>query len=43
VQARNDEALLQQMLHVYGYYDAQIIRSVGEVDQEVEEADLVDQ
>jgi len=39
VQARNDEALLQQMLRVYGYYDAQVIRSVGEVDEEVE-ADL---
>ncbi|RJY10234.1 autotransporter assembly complex protein TamA [Aurantiacibacter aquimixticola] len=39
VQARNDEELLQQMLRVYGYYDAQVIRSVGQLDQEVE-ADL---
>ncbi|QZH76513.1 MAG: BamA/TamA family outer membrane protein [Erythrobacter sp.] len=36
VHARNDEALLQQMLRVYGYYDAQVIRSVGEVDGGVE-------
>ncbi len=36
VQARNDEELLQQMLRVYGYYDAQVIRSVGEVDEEVD-------
>ncbi|WP_231638853.1 autotransporter assembly complex protein TamA [Aurantiacibacter marinus] len=41
VQARNDEALLQQMLRVYGYYDAQIIRSVGEVDEGIE-VDLQD-
>lgn len=39
VQARSDEALLQQMLRVYGYYDAQVIRSVGAVDTTVE-ADL---
>ena len=39
VQARNDEELLQQLLRVYGYYDAQVIRSVGEVDEGVE-ADL---
>jgi len=39
VQARNDEQLLQRMLRVYGYYNAQVIRSVGQVDQGVE-ADL---
>ncbi|WP_340587123.1 autotransporter assembly complex protein TamA [Erythrobacter alti] len=39
VQARADEELLHQMLRVYGYYDAQIIRSVGVVDEGVE-ADL---
>ncbi len=39
VHARNDEALLQQMLRVYGYYDAQVIRSVGDVEDGVE-ADL---
>ena len=30
--ARADEELLQQMLRVYGYYDAQIVRSVVVVD-----------
>lgn len=29
VQARSDQALLEQLLRVYGYYDAQVIRSVG--------------
>ena len=28
-QARADEALLQRLLRIYGYYDAQVIRSVG--------------
>jgi translocation and assembly module TamA len=28
-QARADETLLQRMLRVYGYYDAQVIRTVG--------------
>ena len=36
VQARDDEALLGEMLRVYGYYDAQIIRSVGAVDDGTE-------
>lgn len=36
VQARGDEELLQQMLRVYGYYDAQVIRSVGEAEGGVE-------
>ena len=31
-QAREDEALLQQLLDVYGYFDAQVIRTVGEID-----------
>ncbi|GGD57093.1 BamA/TamA family outer membrane protein [Erythrobacter arachoides] len=31
VQARGDQALLEEMLRVYGYYDAQVIRSVGNV------------
>ncbi|MWV27356.1 autotransporter assembly complex protein TamA [Aurantiacibacter rhizosphaerae] len=31
-QARADEALLQQLLDVYGYFDAQVIRTVGQVD-----------
>ncbi len=39
VQARNDEVLLQQLLRVYGYYDAQVVRSVGRVSDDVE-ADL---
>lgn len=30
-QARADEDLLKKMLRVYGYFDAQVIRSVGEV------------
>ena len=38
-QAREDEELLQRLLRVYGYFDAQVIRSVGVVDQTVE-ADL---
>lgn len=32
VQARGDEELLHEMLRVYGYFDAQVIRSVGEVE-----------
>ena len=36
VQARNDEELLQRMLRVYGYYNAQVIRSVGQVDEGAE-------
>ncbi|KLE33933.1 hypothetical protein AAW00_12000 [Aurantiacibacter luteus] len=39
VQARSDQALLEEMLRVYGYYDAQVIRSVGNVVAE-EEQDL---
>lgn len=35
-QARDDEELLTQLLRVYGYYNAQVIRSVGTVDEEVE-------
>ena len=31
-QAREDEALLEQLLNVYGYFDAQVIRTVGEID-----------
>lgn len=31
-QAREDEALLTQLLQVYGYFDAQVIRTVGSVD-----------
>ncbi|RPF72815.1 outer membrane protein assembly factor [Aurantiacibacter spongiae] len=31
-QARTDEELLQRLLRVYGYFDSQIIRSVGDVD-----------
>ena len=35
-QARSDEELLNTLLQIYGYYDAQVIRSVGNVDQEVQ-------
>lgn len=35
-QARTDEELLQRLLRVYGYYDAQLIRSVGAVDESTE-------
>ncbi|WP_305098193.1 autotransporter assembly complex protein TamA [Croceibacterium aestuarii] len=28
-QAREDEALMERLLRIYGYYDAQVIRSVG--------------
>ena len=40
--AREDEALLNTLLRVYGYYDAQVIRNVGAVEIEVpgEDADL---
>lgn len=31
-QARTDEELLRRLLRIYGYYDAQLIRSVGDVD-----------
>ena len=31
-QAREDETLLNRMLRVYGYYDAQVIRSVAGID-----------
>ena len=34
-QARADEELLQRMLRVYGYFDAQVIRSVGDIDPTV--------
>ena len=37
--AREDEELLQRMLRVYGYYDAQIVRSVVVVDPEDGAAD----
>lgn len=36
VQAREDEALLAELLRVYGYFDAQLIRSVGDIEQTVE-------
>ena len=36
VQAREDEDLLIRLLRVYGYYDAQVIRSVGEIEGTVE-------
>ena len=39
VQAREDEALLGELLRVYGYFDAQLLRSVGNVEDSVE-ADL---
>ena len=35
-QARSDEELLGTLLRVYGYYDAQVIRTVGIVDPGVE-------
>ncbi|KLE33725.1 hypothetical protein AAW01_06075 [Aurantiacibacter gangjinensis] len=38
-QARVDEELLGRLLRVYGYFDAQVIRTVGQVDNTVE-ADL---
>ena len=36
VQAREDEALLGELLRVYGYFDAQLQRSVGNVQASVE-------
>ncbi len=36
VQAREDEALLNELLRVYGYFDAQLQRSVGNVQTSVE-------
>ena len=39
VQAREDEVLLAELLRVYGYFDAQIMRSVGNIAESVE-ADL---
>ncbi|WP_271077094.1 autotransporter assembly complex protein TamA [Aurantiacibacter sp. MUD61] len=36
VQARNDEELLGRLLRVYGYFDAQVIRSIGRVDESVD-------
>lgn len=38
-QSRDDEELLVRLLRTYGYFDATVIRSVGDVDAEVE-ADL---
>ncbi|WP_338241095.1 autotransporter assembly complex protein TamA [Aurantiacibacter hainanensis] len=38
-QARADEELLTQLLQVYGYFDAQVIRTVGQVD-DATDADL---
>lgn len=35
-QARDDEALLIRLLRNYGYFDGQVIRSVGDVDAQVE-------
>ena len=35
-QSRDDEALLIQLLRTYGYFDAQVVRSVGDIDAEVE-------
>ena len=35
-QAREDEALLTQLLQVYGYFDAQVIRTVGSIDPTTE-------
>ncbi|MFB0613533.1 autotransporter assembly complex protein TamA [Aurantiacibacter poecillastricola] len=32
-QAREDEALLDQLLDIYGYFDAQLTRTVGQIDQ----------
>lgn len=36
VQAREDEALLGELLRVYGYFDPQIYRSVGNVEPQVD-------
>ncbi len=38
-QARADEALLDQMLRIYGYYDAQVYRSVGGIEPGDQTAD----
>ena len=35
-QARADEELLQRMLRTYGYFDGQVIRTVGNVDETAE-------
>ena len=37
-QSRDDEALLIRLLRTYGYFDAQVIRSVGDIDAEVDAA-----
>ncbi|MDE1466989.1 autotransporter assembly complex protein TamA [Aurantiacibacter sp. D1-12] len=39
VQARSDQALLEELLRVYGYFNATVTRTIGNVDQAVE-ADL---
>lgn len=42
--ARADEELLEQLLEIYGYYDAQVIRSVaGAGQRRQQEGDLLDQ
>jgi len=38
-QSRDDEELLVRLLRTYGYFDATVVRSVGDIDAEVE-ADL---
>ncbi|MFC4254594.1 BamA/TamA family outer membrane protein [Altererythrobacter xixiisoli] len=38
-QSREDEALLERMLRVYGYYDAQVFRSVGRAGPDAQEGD----
>ena len=37
-QSRDDEALLIRLLRTYGYFDGQVIRSVGDIDAEVDAA-----
>ncbi|MBO9516485.1 MAG: BamA/TamA family outer membrane protein [Porphyrobacter sp.] len=38
-QAREDEALLNRLLRIYGYYDAIVLRSIGDIQPGEEKAD----
>ncbi|KRA84716.1 hypothetical protein ASD76_10015 [Altererythrobacter sp. Root672] len=38
-QAREDEALLNRMLRIYGYYDAVVLRSIGDIEPGAETAE----
>ncbi|MBT2134536.1 BamA/TamA family outer membrane protein [Croceibacterium sp. LX-88] len=38
-QAREDEALLNRLLRIYGYYDAVVLRSIGDIEPGAEKAE----